>query len=516
MSVIIPGFLSNKGLTRRTVLGGAAAIGGSALHGGLPAFAQAKPKRGGTLTIAFTGPPDSLDPHGTLAFSGFQVSSLIFDNLTALDENRRAVPMLATRWQPEKNGQEWVFELREGVKFHHGRELTSEDVVASVERSQDKSLGLNSIGYWGPYQAVKAEGKYKVRIILTQPFAELPVLAAGRWTRIVPADKLNSLKTEPVGSGPFLFKDFQPNAGVTVVRNPNYWMPEIPYLDEIKIVAIRESIAQQAALRGGSVDIVTQIPIEAYLGLQNVSGVRTYSLINGQYQAVMTQANMPPFDNPKVREAFKYLLDRKALVSSALLGQGDIGNDFPVLPGYSASPPQHAQDLVKAKALLDEAKVGPLTLDMYVLSERPPTPKLGLALQEAAAKVGVTINLRDIPFTEYAANVSRKKPLYTVQWAAYPTLYETIYLMYRSGAPRNYGGVENGPGLDALLDAMIAELDDNKRKVIAAQAMEKIHANGERVIPYFNKYFAATAERVQGFVPPQIDVIEMRSMWLSS
>src|SRR4051812_17993615 len=102
MSDILPGLLSTNGLTRRTMLGAAAALSGTAIHGGLPAFAQAKPKRGGTLTIAFTGPPDSLDPHGTLAFSGFQVSSLIYDNLTALDENRRAIPMLATRWAPEK------------------------------------------------------------------------------------------------------------------------------------------------------------------------------------------------------------------------------------------------------------------------------------------------------------------------------------------------------------------------------------------------------------------------------
>jgi peptide/nickel transport system substrate-binding protein len=87
--------------------------------------------------------------------------------------------------------------------------------------------------------------------------------------------------------------------------------------------------------------------------------------------------------------------------------------------------------------------------------------------------------------------------------------------MYRSGASRNYGGVENAPGLDALLDNMISEFDEAKRKSIIQQVAAKIHDNGERIIPYFHNYFCANSDKLRGFTPPKYDIVEMRHMWLS-
>jgi peptide/nickel transport system substrate-binding protein len=355
-----------------------------------------------------------------------------------------------------------------------------------------------------------------VRIVLEQPLAEIPTVCAGRWARILPADRMDAQRTEPVGSGPFRFKDFQTGSSVTVERNESYWMAERPYLDGARLVAIRDSVAQQAALRGGSVDIITQIPTETYLGLRNVAGIRTFANPTGQYQCLITQANLPPFDDPKVRLAFKYLLDRRLLQASALLGNGAIGNDMPIAPGspLAVELPQHNQDLAKARQLLNEAGVERLDLEVWTSSERPPAPKMALALKEAAARVGITITIRDVPFTEYAANVSRKKPLYTVQWSAYPTLYESVYLMYRGGAFWNYGGVEATPGLDSALDAMITELDPARRREAIGRAMQLIHEHGERVIPYFPNYVGATTDKVEGYVPPKYDVIELRDIWL--
>src|SRR6478735_5894691 len=135
-------------LSRRAFLGGTAGtLGATMLAPGRFAYAQAPkgsetPKRGGTLRVTFDSAPDSLDPQATLAAAGQQVSSLVFDNLTWLDNDGTAMPMLATKWYPENGGTEWVFELRQGVKFHHGKEFTSEDVVATLERAQNKSLSL--------------------------------------------------------------------------------------------------------------------------------------------------------------------------------------------------------------------------------------------------------------------------------------------------------------------------------------------------------------------------------------
>jgi len=510
--------LGSSFLSRRQLLGaGAAATSLLATRRARAQGASGQPVRGGTLRIAFASPPDNLDPHATIASAGNQVSSLVFDNLTQLDQNNEAQPMLAVSWTPEKSGQEWVFRLREGVKFHHGRDFTSADVVATIERAYASGSTLRAKGAFGPVKEVKAEGSHAVRLVLTQPFAELPVVVAGRWARVVAADRIDTLRTKPEGTGPFLFREFQAGNSVTVVRNPNYWMAGRPYLDGVHVVAIKESVAQQAALRGGNVDVITQIPIETFLGLRGAAGVRTYSQVTGQYQCLLTQSNMAPFNNPLVRQAFRYIPNRELLVASALLGQASVGNDVPVPPGRSYLPQleQHKQDLRRARALLDQAGVRTLDLEMFTSSERPPTPKMALAFKEAGAQIGVNLTIRDVPFTEYVANVSRKKPIYTVQWSAYPTLYESLYLMYRSGANWKYGVAEDAPGLDTLLDNIISELDMAKRNTMIREALTKIHQQGERIIPYMQKYVGANSMRVQNMVPPNYDVIDLRSVWLT-
>jgi len=503
-------------MSRRLLLKGAAGLSATMLATQFAA-ATDEPKSGGTLRVAFASTPDSLDPQKTVAAAGQQISYLIFDNLTKLDQNNKPHPMLATSWKAEKGGAEWVFDLRKGIKFHHGTEFTSKDVVATIERAYAPDFHFRAKGAFGPLEKAVAEGPYRVRLILKQPLAEIPIVVAGRWSRIVAADAIDTLETKPSGTGPFKFKDFQPGSSVSVVKNDAYWMKGQPYLDGVELVGISDSIAQQAAIRGGNVDILTQIPIETFLSLRNAGDIKVFSKVTGQYQVMMTQSNLPPFDNPLVREAFRYILDRNLLVASALLQQGAVGNDMPIPPGSDFLPQvqQNGQDLQKARALLDKAGHKTLDIDLYTSSERPPSPKMALAFKEAAAQIGVNVTIHDVTYVEYVANVSRKKAFYTTQWSAYPTMYERLYLMYRSGANWKYGKVEDAQGLDAILDKMISELDDQKRKELVKEALTKVHERGERIIPYFMNYVGAARNRVQAYTPPTYDIIDFRGVWLS-
>ena len=508
--------------TRRQFLGGSLGLGAASIVGfgaaTMPA-ARAQARRGGTLRMAYPNPVDKIDPHATLSVAGQQLANSIFDNLTDLDAKGTLTPRLATEWTPEKGGEEWVFKLREGVKFHHGKEFTSEDVVATVEHTMDKAVAGPSLGTFGPIKEVKAEGPHQVRFILTQRFGQLPTAFASRWARIVPADRVGKMADGPVGTGPFLFKDHQPGATTTVVRNENYWMKDKPYLDGIQYMQLAESVAQQAALRGGSVDVVNQISSEAYFSLRNIDGIVAYSEPTARYQILFLQANMAPFDNVKLRQAFRFIIDRKALLQSALLGQGVIGNDTPLLPTdpmYPADLPQNDQDLAKAQAMLKEAGVENLALTAWTTSERPPAPKMLLALQEPAARLGIKIDIRDVPFTEYSANVARKQSMYTTQWTGYYTDYERLYKSFHSKGGSNYSAVETAPGLDALLEDIIAEVDDAKRKELMAKALPLIHSSSDRIIPYFQNFFGATVNKLKGYTPPQSDLIDVRELWFEA
>ncbi|MEO9189705.1 MAG: ABC transporter substrate-binding protein [Acetobacteraceae bacterium] len=169
-------------------------------------------------------------------------------------------------------------------------------------------------------------------------------------------------------------------------------------------------MAQQATLRGGEVDFVSSLSAKLSGAARGARGIQANSTVTGVYHPVMLQANLAPFDNPKVREAFRYILDRKALMASTLFGQGKLGNDVTLPPGnpYLTALPQNEQDLDRARRPISEAGVGSLTLNFWCSSERPPTPKVALAMKESAAKIGITVNVRDIPYTEYVASVARK------------------------------------------------------------------------------------------------------------
>ncbi|MBW6398212.1 ABC transporter substrate-binding protein [Roseomonas sp. HJA6] len=507
------------GMTRRTWLGAAAAFG---MAGGVaasrPARAQGAPRKGGTLRFCRPDPPDTLDPQMTNSFSGMEYSQMVYDNLVSLDADTQPVPMLATAWAPEAGGAEWVVTLREGVKFHSGRAFTSADVVATVERSMDPARSGVGSGAFGPVTAISAEGPHKVRFKLRVPFGEFPVQLAFRQARILPAEGIDELRNTPNGTGPFIFKDFQPGSSLTVERNPNYWNPDVLHLDGVRMVFIREAVAMQAALRGGQVDLLTQIPVEMYLAMRNARGFKAYSEVTGDYHAVNIMGNMAPFDNLKVREAFRHILDRPATVASVLFGQGVPGNDQPLPPGniYVPPMPQNAQDLARARQLIQESGVPPISLDFFTSSDRQPAPKMVLAFSQAAAQIGVTLRVRDIPYTEYAANVARKMPLYTSYWSGSATLFDALHRIYHSKSLYNYASIESVPGLDAKLDAMIAEVDLNRRKAITADVLRMISAGADRLIPYFRNYLGISTDKVQGFLPPRFGTIEMRGIWLSA
>lgn len=512
-----PHSITRRNFMEKSVAAGVAATAGYGMILPSKAFAAQKPKKGGQLRLAYPTPVDSIEPTKAGSTTGQTLSGALFDNLISFGANNRTfVPELATSWKAEKHGQEWVLQLRKGVKFHHGKEFKSEDVVATIMRSMDKARAGRAYRSFGPVKEAKSEGSHQVRVILDQPFSDFPATCSSRFARILPADRIERLAERPVGTGPFILKDHEQGSSTTLVRNKNYWDPNRPHVDGISFVQIAESISQQAAMRGNVVDIINTIGVETYLALKGAPGVTAYSNPSGLYQVAYTLAQIEPFKDWRVRLAFKHLIDRKALLGSALLGQGVIGNDVPLPPSdpMLIDLPQHDQDFGKAKSLLKAAGVSNLKLDMWTTSERPPSPRMALAMKEGASKIGVDINVRNITFTEYVAKVPRKKPLFTSQWAELRSNFNIFYLSYHSKGAYNYSQMETAPGVDALIEDIIAAVEPAKQKELIGKLLVKIHDRSDRIIPYFQNYFAATRSTVNGFKP--VDLFDLRDIWIGA
>lgn len=506
-------------LTRRGFLSGAAALGAASTFGIRTSHGQTQtPVRGGSLTIAYTAPVDTIDPRTSYVVSAQQVTGSVFENLV-YDNNGTLEPRLATRWQPENGLREWVFELREGVRFHDGTEFTAKDVAESLNLVLDKERGRLYFNAIGPLKSIQTEGSHRIRLVFSQPFADAPYAVASRFVRIQPAHLIDKIIDNPIGTGPFRLKSFEPGNSATIVRNPDYWDKDKPYLDEIKIVGIADSITQQAAIRSGSVDVLNTVQIETFLSLRNVPGLVGVSETGAKYHNLITQLNQLPFDNPKVVEAFRYIIDRKALIGSALLGQGSVAPDYPFPYGHPYTPedlPRHDQDLVKARRLLDEAGIEQLKLDMWTMSERPPSPKIALALKEAAAKINVLINVNDVPYTEYAANVVRKKPIYTTgTFTVNPNLFESFYKSFHSKGTTNYSAVEFSPGSDATIEEILATPEGPDRIKLIHALAPKIALHSERTTPYYMNTAVVLSDKVHDFIFPRNDLTDLARVWVS-
>jgi peptide/nickel transport system substrate-binding protein len=269
---------------------------------------------------------------------------------------------------------------------------------------------------------------------------------------------------------------------------------------------------------------VLELDVQNFVQLGSAKDINVYATPSpNQYIGVFTPHNMPPFDDVKVRQAFKWLLDRQALVDSLQFGKAIVANDEPLAPGNrwnfnQNSLTQYKQDLDKAKSLLEQAGKSNLNLDLFSWTARPPGPDIAVAMQAAADKIGVTINVKPVDTATYFGDVIFKKSLYTSGRASrMPTLWDTIYAIYHSKSPVNYGVIEVTPGLDDLLERVLGELDASKQQAMVAQAMTLIHDNGFWIMPMFMNNFAAASNKVGGLQAPVSDAtMDFRRVFLAA
>jgi len=211
--------------------------------------AQSCPKSGGTLTIATLSSPRQLDPHKAQNSDDYIHSFWMYNALTRILPNGQAVPDLAQSWKVNDDLTKWTFTLRKGVLFHNGREMTADDVVASLKRVQDPATGSVSRTAISMVQGITALDPYTVELTLSTPYAELPKALAAFNAKIAPRDSLGTLADKPVGTGPFKFAELVPGSFIRVVRNDKYFMPGKPCINEVIYKVLPEALVAATALR---------------------------------------------------------------------------------------------------------------------------------------------------------------------------------------------------------------------------------------------------------------------------
>ncbi len=460
-------------------------------------------KAGGTLKVAVPANLNTLDPAKHKIGEEYIYSFLVFNALTLIDRDMSLKPDLAEKWESSKDLRTWTFYLRKGVKFHHGRELDADDVIASFKRILDKETGSPARVNLQVIESMEAVDKHTVRFRLTIPYSGFAEVLGERQAKILPRDKMDTLTTQPIGTGPYKFKEFLPGDHLTVVKNPDYYEKGVPALDEVIFRIIPESAAATTALQAGDVHLVWSVPLEAIDQLKGNPALVVDSVPTSTWDVVVMRNDQPPFNKLEVRQALFMIADKAELVKAALFGHGT--------PTHSPIPPSHAYfnksvpfqkpDVVAAKQLL--AKAGypnGLEVKLYIPEGRPTRERLGIALKEMARPIGVNIELQRVPWDKFVADIEGKAAFHTDGFFSRPTVDTSLYPWYHStGSWNALTWHYSNPKVDQILDEARKTASERDRKRLYEEFQKLVATEGPGIVPYVLNHVNAYRKEVKGF-----------------
>src|SRR5713101_5060766 len=301
----------------------------------VPADAQ---KKGGVLRIGNLGEPPALDAHWTTASITETLTNHIYEGLFSLDSSNRPIPMLADSHTVSKDGLVYTFKLRQGVKFHNGKEMTSEDVVASLGRWGKQSVYGKSL--FAQVADLKAADKYTVEMRLKEKSAIVLISLAvpNNFGAIYPkeiADKFPSEQkvTEYVGTGPFKLAEWKPDQYIRMVRFDEYKSRNEPpngygggktaYLDEIRWVPVPEVATRVAQVETGELEFADDLNLDAYDRLKKNPSVKT--IVSKPYYWLVAVFNKKEglMTNQKLRQAWQAAIDIEPIMKNVAGGHAE-------------------------------------------------------------------------------------------------------------------------------------------------------------------------------------------------
>lgn len=473
---------------------------------------------GGILNAAISGEPDQLDPAKTSSYNSFEVLENVYDTLVEPDENLQMQPSLATRWTTSKNQLVWTFTLRKGVEFSDGTPLTSKDVVYSFDRIIDQKL--NSSYKFTTVKSITAPDATTVVVKLKQPTPNL-LSNLGGFKGLGIVEKQNvtdgKIKTDPIGSGPFMVQSYTEGSSIKLVRNPHYWGTK-PAIAGVTYTFVKDPTVALQDLQSGQVQWTDNLPPQQVSSLESGSdsGIVVKSAPSTDYWYIALNEARKPYDDVRVRQAIAYAIDRDAITKAATYGNATV-NQTAIPKGsywYDDYAP-YSYDPDKAKSLLAQAGVKNLTMDLMVTSEYPATVSAAQVIAAELKNVGITVKIRTLDFAQWLDEEGKGDfDSFMLGWLANLDPDEYYYAQQHSGATFNFQKFSN-PTVDRLLDAARVETDKAERKQLYDKAVKIIVDQASYIYLYNPDVVQGWSSKLQGYTVRSDRAIRFKDVSLS-
>lgn len=485
-----------------------------------------------TLIVGRGGDSASLDASIVTDGESLKIAHQVYDSLVEYKEGTTEVqPSLAESWVVSDDGLKYTFTLRQGVKFHDGTDFNAEAVVFNFTRWSDPNSEFkyegDSFDYYdsmfGPdgkrvIKEVKAVDPSTVEFTLNQPQAPfLQNLAMTSFGIASPAaiqEKKENFKNEPVGTGPFVFKEWKRNDSITLEKNPNYWKEGLPKLNKVIVRSIPDNSARFNALQNGEIDLMEDLSPDDLATLEGNADLQKIERPANNVGYIGFNLKKKPFDDVKVRQALSHAVNKQGIIDAFFAGQAEaaVNPMPPSLWGYNDAIEDYPYDLDKAKQLLAEAGYPnglPEELTFYAMPvSRPYMPdgkKVAEVIQADFEKIGVKVTIESPEWATYLddAQAGEKDDIFMLGWTGDngdPDNFLYTLLDKDAIPSNNYSYYSNDELHELLVQAQI-ETDQDKRAELYKQAQVIIKQDAPWIPLVHTTPLLAAKANLKGYVP---------------
>jgi len=493
-----------------------------------PAAFAADPQRGGTLSAIIQPEPVILTAALNTAAPTGVVSGNIFEGLVDYDANLNPVPALAESWETSADGLTLTLKLRKNVKWHDGTPFTAADVKWTLEEVWKKIHPRNQ-AIFAKVEKVETPDDHTVVLRLSQPSVAILSSLNSNGAQVLPkhlyegTDILNNPNNnKPVGTGPFVFKEWVRGSHIVLERNPDYWREGKPYLDKVIFKVIPDAAARSAALEKGEVQygVLSPVPLKDAERLGKLPNIRIstqgYEWLSPWLFADFN-VDRPQLKDPRVRRAIAHAVNRKQVADVVWFGFAKPATSpvpSTLTAFHDASGIAYDYDVKKAEALLDEAgfKRGAdgtrFSLDIDYIPYGDDFKRTAEFLKQALKRVGIEANVRSQDTAAYTRRVYGDRDFdISITWfAAFSDPQVGVNRAYWSASvgkniPWTNGSGYRNPQVDEIISKTQGE-PDPKARVALFKELQKIVLTDLPTLPLVElKFFTVEAANLQHPAP---------------
>ncbi|RWR07497.1 ABC transporter substrate-binding protein [Siminovitchia fortis] len=447
-------------------------------------------EKGGTLNVAFMAQPPTLDPHVTVAVPTAQIGRNIFETLLGFNERNEAAPLLAESFESSEDLKSITFKLRKGVKFHNGKEMTADDVVASMERW--KVLNGKANTYFSKSEFVK-EDDYTVVLKMDKPFTIAKYILATNinFPAIMPKEVIeNAPKAgveEYIGTGPFKLEEWKQDQYIKLVKNEDYQSPrkepdgvvgkKDPMVDELVFHMVPDASTRTAGIQTGEYDVALNIPYDNVSVIESDANLEAITHPEGFSSVIFNKRN-GLFSNEKAREALNLAVDKKEVMMAAYTDKkfytqehGLLTKEYVSWYSEQGKEKYDAYDPEAAKKLFKEAGYNGEKLKILTTREYESHYQTAVVIQDNLKKIGVKTELLVYDWATLM-EVREDDKFYDLLTMGNIPVTDPTQINFLDSRI-NYTGWSNSPEIDQLLDQLMVAPSDEEAKEIFGKLQDE-------------------------------------------